>query len=124
MRPRSGWLRRLYYRIGIHAAPPGTLLFFLHRRMRALTRRRLNRYASGDIFARSSLNFVVCGIVFVLHLGKVVVLHAEFTHRGMARSVYASLPVNITARYFYPGCTPRTGSGGSPQRSRRRRSKL
>jgi len=53
MRPRSGWLRRLYYRIGIHAAPPGTLLFFLHRRMRALTRRRLNRYASGDIFARA-----------------------------------------------------------------------
>ena len=51
---RSGWLRRLYYRIGMHAAPPGTLLFFLHRRLRALTRRRLNRYISGDVFARAA----------------------------------------------------------------------
>jgi len=54
MKLRSGWLRRLYYRIGIHAAPPGTLLCVVHQRIRALTRRRLNRYASGDVFTRAA----------------------------------------------------------------------
>src|SRR5271166_5115270 len=38
-------------------------------------RRRASARASGDIFARSSLNFVVFGIVFFLHLGKVVVVN-------------------------------------------------
>src|ERR1017187_1024620 len=37
-------------------------------------RRRASARASGDIFARSSLNFVVFGIVFLLDLGKVVVV--------------------------------------------------
>src|ERR1017187_7797717 len=37
-------------------------------------RRRASARASGRIFARSSLNFVVFGIVFLLDLGKVVVV--------------------------------------------------
>src|ERR1039458_5419225 len=97
-------------------------------------RRRASARASGGICARSSLNFVVFGIVFCLHLGKVVVvnpigqryvllvpavvagfvtaqqqerhtarienvkhpvglalvLHAEFTHCGVTRSVYSA----------------------------------
>src|SRR5437867_1121195 len=39
-------------------------------------RRRASARASGGIFARSSLNFVVFGIVFLLDLGKVVVVKA------------------------------------------------
>src|SRR5271166_93631 len=38
-------------------------------------RRRASARASGDICARSSLNFVVFGIVLFLHLGKVVVVN-------------------------------------------------
>src|ERR1700733_2237964 len=38
-------------------------------------RRRASARASGDSCARSSLNFVVFGIVFFLHLGKVVVVN-------------------------------------------------
>src|SRR5216684_2032027 len=38
-------------------------------------RRRASARASGDIFARSSLNFVVFGIVFLLDLQKVVVVN-------------------------------------------------
>jgi ADP-heptose:LPS heptosyltransferase len=47
-----GRLRQLYLRIGIHAAPPGTLLYFLHSRARALLHRHAHRYATGDVFAR------------------------------------------------------------------------
>lgn len=48
------WLRRLYLRIGIHAAPPGTLCYFLHSRARALARWRLRRYVTGDVYARAA----------------------------------------------------------------------
>ena len=47
-------LRKLYYSIGIHGAPPGTLFFYLHTRLRKWVHRRLYRYASGDLFARAA----------------------------------------------------------------------
>jgi hypothetical protein len=50
----AGWLARLYFRIGIHTAPPGTLCFYLHQGLRALRHRRLRRYASGDPFRRAT----------------------------------------------------------------------
>lgn len=46
------WLWRAYRRIGMHAAPPGTLLFFIHSRARALLFRRLRPYVSGSLYAR------------------------------------------------------------------------
>jgi hypothetical protein len=46
-------LRKLYLRIGIHTAPPGTLFYFLHSRARALLHRRAYRYASGQVYARA-----------------------------------------------------------------------
>jgi hypothetical protein len=45
-------LRRIYLRIGIHTAPPGTLFYFLHSRARALLHRRVYRFASGELYAR------------------------------------------------------------------------
>ncbi len=51
--------------------------------------------------------------------------HAEARWRTyLFRALHDSLTVHITARYSCLGCTPRTGSGGSPRRSRRPRSKL
>ena len=46
-------LQRAYRRIGMHTAPPGTLLFFLHSRGRALLYRRLRPYVSGSLHTRA-----------------------------------------------------------------------
>lgn len=51
-RKLADWLRSAYLRIGIHTAPPGTLFYFVHTRIRALAHRRALRYVSGDVFAR------------------------------------------------------------------------
>lgn len=45
-------MRKLYYRIGIHTAPPRTLLFFIHVRLRDRLNRRLRRYVTGELYAR------------------------------------------------------------------------
>jgi hypothetical protein len=52
--PGSGWLARLYFRVGIHTAPPGTLFFFVHQRLRALWNWRLGRYTSDDVSRRGA----------------------------------------------------------------------
>ena len=47
------WLHRVYRRIGIHAAPPGTLFFLLHTLVHRVVHRRIFGYASGDPFTRA-----------------------------------------------------------------------
>ena len=73
-------------------------------------RRWVSARASGGIIARSSLNFVVFGIVLFPHLGNVLsitkapparifkapcrgalVLHLEFSHSGMARAACSAV---------------------------------
>ena len=55
MRARLGErLRQIYWRIGIHAAPPGTLFYLMHNQVRRFAFRRIGRYASGDLYARAA----------------------------------------------------------------------
>ena len=42
----------LYYRIGIHTAPPGTLFYFIHVRLRNRLSRRLRHYVTGELYSR------------------------------------------------------------------------
>ena len=46
-------MRRLYLGIGIHTAPPGTLLFFVDARIRRRLGRRSRRYVTGAVYQRS-----------------------------------------------------------------------
>ena len=47
------WLYRCYRRIGIHAAPPGTLFFLLHAVVRRVVHRRMFGFVSGNAYTRS-----------------------------------------------------------------------
>lgn len=47
------WLRRAYRLIGMHTAPPGTLLFVIHTRARALLYLALRPYVTGSLHARA-----------------------------------------------------------------------
>jgi hypothetical protein len=42
------WLARVYRRIGIHSAPPGTLLYWIHSRLFRIVRRNSLRYSAGE----------------------------------------------------------------------------
>jgi hypothetical protein len=47
------WLSRAYRRIGIHAAPQGTLFFLLHSLVRRVAHRRIFGFVTGDPYTRS-----------------------------------------------------------------------
>jgi hypothetical protein len=47
------WLYRVYRRIGIHTAPPGTLFFWVHSLVRRIVHWRIFGYASGNPYTRA-----------------------------------------------------------------------
>jgi hypothetical protein len=47
------WLHRCYRRIGIHAAPPGTLFFLVHSLVRRVLHRRIFGFVSGNAYTRA-----------------------------------------------------------------------
>jgi hypothetical protein len=47
------WLSRVYRRIGIHAAPPGTLFFLIHSLGRRILYRRIFGFVTGNAYTRA-----------------------------------------------------------------------